>query len=220
MPLLGVIISVIIYGLLTGVSLQRLQIEASHRAAAATAADVRLLLHAQENTISVTGTPAVGSVADLAAALGLAQGGPGAAPVVIPLRRRTALYEFVADAGTGAVLLRARLGEGLAPAEARQAAIRAATYLGGGVWANQQTRSGVDGDIEVVLGNLIGLNLATNPAAAQPYVRRDGSLAMTGNLDLGNQNLMNLGEARGVQFIQARTARMDTLSTSNFRYLQ
>ena len=207
MPLAAIFIA-IIYSVLTAASVQRLQYEALYRSARAVAADARLLIQLQENLILGSDPVVDLTVPDDMDALSAALGG---APIV--LTRDPDSYEFVNLADTPADplewVLRVDLTKYIGDLdEARNIALNAAIEIGGGALANAQTDSGEIGTIEVPVG-ILYLVENTRP----PWLPRTGIWAMEGDLDMEGSDINN------VDFLNVDTARMDTISVSNFEYL-
>ena len=199
MPILPALLMIVIYSLVTGAAIARLEEEALHRAADAVVLNMRRMEDAQEAFFAEEARFAV-DVAELAAA-----------GIPLPNLAGTGYgYGQEAD-GTRTVIANLAGAQG---GQARRLAIMVASRLGGQPFARanedtlapgatQAQRAAAEGAIEMDLGGLARL----------PWLPLSGALPMEGNLDLDGNSL------ESVEVLDARVGRIDTLSTSNFRYL-
>lgn len=200
MPILPALLMIVIYSLVTGAAIARLEEEALHRAADAIALNVRRMEEAQEVFFAENAAFAVDAEEIVAAGIPL------------PNLAGTQYGFGEEDDGTRTVTVDLADNQG---ARARRLAIMVASRLGGRPFAraNEDTlapgatedeREESAGNIEMDLGGLL---------ARSPWLPRSGALPMAGNLNMDGHTVEE------VQLLDARVGRIDTLSTSNFRYL-
>ena len=201
MPLAAIFIA-LVFSLLTGASVQRLQYEALYRSANAVAADAKLLVNLMESRV-LKWQPGSGLLPDLGSPttpnvfddedvpdtlqeLYLSLGSP------IPLNLSATVYKFKNNAASGQPMqwvVEINLGNYMGTDEARTVALNAAIAIGGGAKANidRDSSGTVDatevGFIEVPIPSLYATSEVT------PYLPRSGVLPLTGPLAVGSSGL-------------------------------